>query len=27
MLAAIIPALIMYIQTARKKKVLVDESE
>jgi hypothetical protein len=27
MLAAIIPAFIMYIQTARKQKVLVDESE
>ncbi len=27
MLAAIIPAIIMYIQTARKQKVLVDESE
>ena len=27
MLAAIIPAFIMYIQTARKQKILVDESE
>jgi acyl-CoA synthetase (AMP-forming)/AMP-acid ligase II len=27
MLAAIIPAFIMYIQTARKSKALVDESE